>query len=222
MLVCILRISSKVAVWVRDIFGPSHSQTSLGRTRLDNTHTAVWRQGLLSRLKIENLIDQNHLKPSSFILVGKLDTVTSVCIFQLQEDTHTFSSPKFPILQPHHMPVQVQILFRWPELKFLCLYFSFPMNHWKEIPKPFFFLVFWFTVPYTTRVVFHTCLKEGGCASCLPTVQHKNVFHASHCWRPLCTLDKPGPMWGHEPSSLPISIIARKIHDSFPCWRLWP
>lgn len=139
MLVCILRISSKVAVWVRDIFGPSHSQTSLGRTRLDSTHTAVWRQGLLSRLKIENLIDQNHLKPSSFILVGKLDTVTSVCIFQLQEDTHTFSSPKFPILQPHHMPVQVQILFRWPELKFLCLYFSFPMNHWKEIPKPFFF-----------------------------------------------------------------------------------
>lgn len=93
-------------------------------------------------LKIENLIDQNHLKPSSFILVGKLDTVTSVCIFQLQEDTHTFSSPKFPILQPHHMPVQVQILYRWPELKFLCFYFSFPMNHWKEIPKPFYFFLY--------------------------------------------------------------------------------
>lgn len=104
-----------MAVWVGDVFGPSHSQTSVGRTPLDSTHintSAVWRQGLLSILDIENLIDQNHLKPSSFILVGKLDTVTSVCIFQLQEDTRTFSSPKFPILQPCHMPVQVQILYR--------------------------------------------------------------------------------------------------------------
>ena len=138
--------------------------------------TTVWGQGPLCKLNIENLTDHNHLKPRSshFFLHTSWQTgvtITSLHIFPLREYARCFPSLKFPRLPPHY---KVQILCRWPELKYLNHYISIPMHHWREIPKSF-FLAFRLTVLIPPDMCFIHVWKQVGVHT--PYQQHDTEMY---------------------------------------------